>query len=402
MLARSTDHAFLGDTIVVYRPVAVNGQRIGTLKVVADLGRWHATQERQILLVALLLLAMLGVTGAFAWRLQSQITRPIDDLLATIGEITRRKDYSIRAEAAHGDEFGRLVQGLNGMLGEIQARDLSLQAAHVELRAQVQRLDAEVAERERAEQAVRELNERLEARVHERTRDLEHANAELESFASSVSHDLRAPLRAILGHIAALREDSGTRLTPEAQDRINRTEAAANRMSRLIDALLNLARISRTELRVREVDLSDMATRIAEELRHAEPERKVECRVTPQLRAHGDPALLEVVMRNLLGNAWKFTRGRSVAHVEVGRYATPEGDVLFVRDDGAGFDMNYVSKLFGAFQRLHTPQEFEGTGIGLATVQRVVSRHGGRVWAEGQPDAGATVYFSLPRLDRAA
>lgn len=221
------------------------------------------------------------------------------------------------------------------------------------------------------------------------------ANRDLESFAYSVSHDLRAPLRSIDGFAEMLAQESGDRLDPDGRDHLQRIRAASQRMGHLIDALLDLSRLSRAEMRRERVDLSLLARAVSDDLLKAEPARRVEVRVADGAVAQGDERLLRVLLQNLIGNAWKFTRGRPVAHIEFGKAQKDGRTSYFVRDDGAGFEMAYVHKLFGPFQRLHSAGDFEGTGIGLATVARIVQRHGGRVWAEGAVDRGATFFFSL-------
>lgn len=228
----------------------------------------------------------------------------------------------------------------------------------------------------------------------ERTAQLEASNRELEAFSYSVSHDLRAPLRGIDGFSQALLEDYADRLDAPGQDYLRRVRAVTQRMSRLIDDLLSLSRIPRSELRRETVDLSGLACSVVEQLREAQPEREVEFHVAGGLMAQGDARLLRIALENLLGNAWKFSSKTDGAVIEFGMMRDDGEDVYFVRNNGAGFDMNYASKLFGAFQRLHDVREFEGTGIGLATVQRIVRRHGGRAWAEGEPGRGATFYFT--------
>jgi signal transduction histidine kinase len=246
-------------------------------------------------------------------------------------------------------------------------------------------------QRQAREQAFAEL-ERL---VTQRTADLTAANHELAAFAYSVSHDLRAPLRAIDAFSQALLEDFGQVLDGEGSDYLRRICANATRMSQLIDDLLKLSRLTRAEIHCEPIDLSAVARSIASDLQRAAPERSVTFAIEPDVMASGDPRLLRVLLENLLGNAWKYTSRHASAHIEFGR-AYAQGEVTyFVRDDGAGFDPAYADRLFRPFQRLHTADEFEGAGVGLATVQRVVRRHGGRIWAEAAPEHGATFFFTL-------
>jgi light-regulated signal transduction histidine kinase (bacteriophytochrome) len=223
------------------------------------------------------------------------------------------------------------------------------------------------------------------------------ANHELEAFSYSVSHDLRAPLRSIDGFSQALLEDYGSKLDSTGKDHLQRVRYAAQRMSALIDDMLNLSRVTRQPMRHENLDLSAMAQAIAAELQEAEPGRQVEFAIENGLGAVGDSQLLKVAMENLLRNAWKYTSGHVNARIEFGKVQQNGKFPFFVRDDGAGFDPRYADRLFGAFQRLHTVTEFPGTGIGLATVQRIIHRHGGEVWAEGAVEKGATFFFTLER-----
>jgi PAS domain S-box-containing protein len=266
----------------------------------------------------------------------------------------------------------------------------------------MQVIGSDVTERKEAEQAIRQLNTQLDKRVRERTADLEAANEELEAFAYSVSHDLRAPLRSIDGFSQVLVEDCGDALNDACQDALRRIRAAAQRMARLIDDLLELSRVARTDIRLTQVDLSELASSITHELAASEPQRSISVRIADGLVAWGDPTLLRAVLENLLGNAWKFTTPKPDAQIEVGAGEIDGQSAYYVRDNGVGFDMAYADRLFGAFQRLHKQTEFPGTGIGLATVQRIVRRHAGRVWAQACVGEGATIWFTLGRPGDAA
>jgi two-component system, sensor histidine kinase and response regulator len=237
--------------------------------------------------------------------------------------------------------------------------------------------------------------EALAAELQHKNEALAATNAELEAFSYSVSHDLRAPLRAIEGFSQAVLEDYSKQLDEAGRDCLQRVRASAKRMSDLIDDLLALSRVTRAELHRIDVDLSTMAKDVAADLHARTAGRSVEMRITPGIVVEGDPGLLRALLENLIGNAWKFTSRRKDAFIEVGVAQHDGQRACFVRDNGVGFDASYASKLFRPFQRLHGNDEFEGTGIGLATVQRIVSRHGGRVWAEGAVDRGATIYFSV-------
>jgi len=254
----------------------------------------------------------------------------------------------------------------------------------------------DVTARKQAEDEIRTLNAELEERVRNRTTQLEAANNEMEAFAYSVSHDLRAPLRAIDGFSQALLEDYHAKLDVEGQDCLRRVRAATQRMGRLIDDILHLSQMTRSAMTREKVDLSALAAHVIADLHAAEPNRHDVCiDIDPGLVSEGDPRLLEVVLTNLLGNAWKFTSKTENARIEFGATDRDGQRAFFVRDNGAGFDMANADRLFGAFQRLHTEAEFPGTGIGLATVQRIIRRHGGQVWAEGSIGKGATFAFTL-------
>jgi PAS domain S-box-containing protein len=258
-------------------------------------------------------------------------------------------------------------------------------------------LVSDLTARKQAEMQVQDLNAELEQKVSDRTKQLTDTIRELESFSYSISHDLRAPLRSIDGFSQAVIDDYGPDLSPDAHGHLQRIRAAAQRMARLIDDLLDLSRLTRKDLSREPVNLSGLAQAVAEELRRRESARQAEITIAPGLSGYGDAALLRAVLQNLLENAWKFTSRRDLARIEFGRLPQTGENIFFVRDNGVGFDMAHAGKLFGPFQRLHDPHEFSGTGIGLATVQRIIQRHGGRVWAEGAVDQGATFYFTIPR-----
>jgi PAS domain S-box-containing protein len=257
----------------------------------------------------------------------------------------------------------------------------------------------DITQRRQDEKHIQQLNRDLQQRAVA----LNAANKELETFSYSVSHDLRAPLRSIDGFGQALLEDCATSLNDQCQQYLHRIRKATQRMGSLIDDLLMLSRVTRAEMRREPVDLSQLAQSVITGLEIAEPGRKIECQMQAGMVADGDPRLMRIVLENLLGNAWKFTQRISPARVEISAHEDGSGTQVYcVRDNGVGFDMTYADKLFGAFQRLHAASDFPGTGIGLATVQRIIHRHGGRVWAEGETDKGASFYFTLSPSTRSS
>ncbi len=253
----------------------------------------------------------------------------------------------------------------------------------------------DITDQQRAEDEVRSLNADLEQRVSERTAELTAANKELESFAYSISHDLRAPLRGIDGFSHLLAEEFGDTLDETGRGYLERVRRAAQRMGTLIDDILELSRVTRQEMRRVRVDLSRIAAEVTDERARTDPGHRVECVIAPDCIVFGDPQLLRVMLQNLLENAWKYSAKEAAPNIEFGRETQGEEQIFFVRDNGVGFDMKYADRLFTPFQRLHKPEEFEGTGIGLATVARIVRRHGGRVWIESALGQGTTIRFTL-------
>lgn len=254
----------------------------------------------------------------------------------------------------------------------------------------------DITERKQAEKEISRLYEEMESRVAERTRQLEEVNKELEAFSYSVSHDLRAPLRHINGFSLALLEDYNDELDEVGKGYLKQVREASIEMETLIDDVLKLAQVSRSQMVIETVNLSEMAAAILDDFKKDAPKRNVVINIEPDLTVRGDKGLLGIMLTNLLWNSWKFTSNAKRATILFGHEKIDGATAYFIRDNGAGFDMKYADKLFGVFQRLHTAVEFEGTGIGLATVKRIVNRHGGLVWGEGAVDKGATFYFMLP------
>jgi light-regulated signal transduction histidine kinase (bacteriophytochrome) len=260
----------------------------------------------------------------------------------------------------------------------------------------------DISDRKSKESQIQSLLSELEFRVVERTAQLTAANEELAAFSYSVSHDLRSPLRSIHGFSQVIREDCGDRLDASGLDALNRIQNAAVRMDDLINGLLHLARMTQAKMHKSKVDLSQLAHDVERELRSFNDQRSIEFRVEDGLVCEADPSLIRAVLDNLLSNAWKFTSTSGTAIIEFGKYSENTAEcVFFVKYNGVGFEMHHASKLFSPFERLHSTDRYPGSGIGLATVQRIISRHGGRIWAESEPEKGSTFYFSIPKVPKA-
>jgi signal transduction histidine kinase len=388
MMEKEESHQFQGGSLFLFRPIISEGERVGSVYIQSDLREMEDRLKRYASIGAGVLVISLLMAYWISSRLQGRISEPILHLARMARTVSQEKNYSVRATVESLDEVGQLVETFNEMLAQIQVREEALQKAHDHLEQKVE---------ERTRELQQEIGERkqAEASLKNSTALLEAANKELEAFSYSVSHDLRAPLRHIDGFGQILLEDYAGKLDDEGRRHLQRVREASQQMAQLIDDLLNLSRVTRAEIRRETVDLSRMAEIVSESLKKMQSGRKAEFVIEKGLTVEGDERLLRVALDNLLGNAWKYTGKRPQARIEFGWTNHDGRSAYFVRDNGAGFDMAYVHKLFGAFQRLHSVSEFPGTGIGLATVQRIIHRHGGQVWADGTVDKGATFYFTL-------
>lgn len=361
---------------------------IGSLKVVMDMdGVYQRLLDKFWVILISNGVKTFLVAGFMLWLFHWLVTRHLQRIAEfatrlSAGNLHERLTLDRPAHSRKQlDEFDMVLDGLTHMQSNLATA--------------VQTLEQDIVKLEQAETEIYQLNTALEQRVAERTAQLEAVNHELEAFSYSVSHDLRTPLRSIDGFSQALAEDYGEHLDAVGHDYLNRVRRAAQRMGLLIDDLLRLARVTRTEMKQVPVDLSTLAQEVIADLHKHKAYSPAPFKVQANLIAYGDPALLRIVMENLLDNAWKYSSKVDQPKIEVGSVTQDGRTVYFVRDNGAGFDMAYVNKLFGAFQRLHREEEFPGTGVGLATVKRIVHRHGGEIWGEGQPGVGALFSFTL-------
>ncbi len=354
---------FVDDHYQVKKSIYMDDTRLGSLYVRANLDYVEHHMRRYVYMMLTALAVTSVVSLLVALWLQQSITQSITRLAETASRIAHQNDYSLRAEKTSDDEIGQTVDAFNQMLAAIERSDKELKQNKAE----------------------------LETIVGERTAELRTANRELEAFSYSVSHDLRSPLRAIDGFSQALLEEYNDALDDVGRSYLERVRAATQRMGLLIDSLLRLSRVTRQEIVLEATDLSGMVREIVRDLQEEETGRKVSVQIQEGMIANCDAKLMRIALTNLIDNAWKYSAKQPEATISVGC----DQRVYFVRDNGAGFDMRYADKLFGAFQRLHTKEEFEGTGVGLATVARVIHRHGGDIWAESEPGKGATFFFTL-------
>jgi len=359
----------------VTHPIAAAGKTLGTVHVAYSLDELYSDVVRYALIAAVVLALSVAVALFAARRIQRSISRPIARLADAARAVSHDKNYAVRVQpTGANDELGLLVDTFNEMLAQIQVRESEVAAGNLRYRG---------------------LTEELERRVIQRTAELEDTNKELEAFTYSVSHDLRAPLRRIDGFAKLLVDEYGADLPEEARHYLSRVRDGTRQMGLLVDDLLNLARLGRQDVRLQVAGLSSIVQRVTTALQRDTVGRDIDWQIQPLPFVECDPALMDVVFTNLLSNAVKYTRPRARAVIEVGSFDHDGRPVIFVRDNGVGFSMKYADKLFGVFQRLHRAEDFEGTGVGLATVQRILHKHAGAIWAEAELDKGACFYFTV-------
>lgn len=378
-----------GRHFIVFKRIVENSEILGTAYMQADYEVSKRLLNYASIFSAVMVLSLFVGLMIYSW-LQSVLTKPLLAIAEVTRKIVQTRDFSIRAQKTTQDEVGDLVDSFNDMLIELGRRSDALEATN-------QSLAREMSERRHADEELRRLNDELEQRVTERTAQLETANKELEAFSYSVSHDLRAPVRAIVGFSHILSERYDKEFDDEAKRILEIVESEARRMGNLIDDLLAFFKLGRQPMQKSEVDMMELVRSVCDRVKSQHDSTAADCRLAALPKAMGDHSLLGQVWTNLLSNAFKYSSKRTNPQIDVGAVSDEKEIIYFVRDNGAGFDPRYQSKLFGVFQRLHNASEFPGTGIGLALVERIVTRHGGRVWAEGKPDEGAAFYFTLPK-----
>jgi len=347
--------------VILVRHILSEGKPVGYVFIRASLDELDQRLRRYTLIAIAVLLVSLFVANLVSSAFRRSVAQPITELARTAQEISRNKDYNVRVSPpAEQNELAVLVDSFNEMLVELH-----------------------------------KSHDELEQRVYERTRELVSANRELEAFSYSVSHDLRGPLDAINGFSYLLLSQYGNQLQPKARELVENIRASGKRMTVLIDDLLNLSRVTSSPMHAETVDLSELARQVMDELCHGAPQRKVDFIAPKSTEVSGDARLLQIVMENLLRNSWKYTSNHDRARIEFGVTNDNGRTVYFVKDDGAGFDMRSAERLFHPFQRLHSSAEFPGNGVGLATVRRIIQRHGGDIWAQGAVEQGAKFFFTL-------
>lgn len=365
---RTETYSFGSKHVILVRSIIFQSKPTAMVYIRSDLADMTRRLERYAIIAAIVLIISLLGSVLLSSGFRRSVAAPVLSLAETARVVSRDKNYAVRATpTGDHDEVDLLVNSFNEMLAQIEQRDDALRTAHAD----------------------------LEQRVEERTRQLSVANKELETFSYSVSHDLRAPLEVINGFSYVLETEYRNKLDATGRECLSHIRNATSRMAELIEDMLNLSRVSTTAMHRDSVDLTAIAQTIATDLCRREPERHVEFTIAQHATTQGDARFLQIVLENLLRNAWKYTSHHKRAHIEFGVENRRRETVYFVRDDGAGFDPKQANRLFQPFQRLHSESEFSGNGIGLATVQRIIQRHSGHIWATGEVDKGATFYFTI-------
>ncbi|MCG7200506.1 ATP-binding protein [Marinobacter pelagius] len=363
------DEGFSEKHYTMMRPILIEGDAVGSFYLKSRLQVLREHIRKFILYALVISVTIISILVLIAFKLQRLVSQPIQELSDAVETIARDEDYSVRVRVAGDDELGRLGAAFNDMISTIQQQN----------------------------RRITRSKDELERVVETRTAQLRLANSELEAFSYSVSHDLRQPLRAIEGFGLALEEDCADRLDDTGRDYLRRIRAATIRMGSLIDGLLILSRVSRKQLDVDVIDLSAMLREIVEELEEVDAAKKSVIEIEEGMKVTGDERLLRIAFQNLLQNAWKYSSRQSERRIRVSSDRQSETITVRIDDNGVGFDMKYVDKLFVSFNRLHSPSDFPGSGLGLATVYRIVNRHAGSVRAESAVDRGATFFVELPR-----
>jgi signal transduction histidine kinase len=368
--ATTATYRFEGGYLISIEPIVQNDHVLGIVYLKSNTSAMYDRLQLYASIVAIVITITFSVAYIFSNFLQRSISWPILALAETARAVSEKKDYSVRAIKTEENETGTLTDAFNQMLAEIESQNARIQL----------------------------FNQNLELTIRKRTEDLEAANKEMEAFSYSVSHDLRAPLRSINGYSKILLEDYGDQLGEPGRQTLNTVIRNAVRMGQLIDDLLHFSRLGKQSVKKIKLDMTALAQNVFEDIK-GQYAKEIDIQIHALAPVDGDSSMIRQVMQNLLSNAIKYSTKKDVVKIEVGSFQQDSSQVYYVKDNGAGFDMKYYDKLFGVFQRLHSASEFEGTGVGLALVHRIITKHDGKIWAEGKENEGATFYFSLPIIE---